>query len=753
LQEALDNAELTGVKLGPNCPPIHSILFADDLIICGKADLLEVQTINDILQNFCAMSGQTPSWLKSSILFSKKVSEATKAQIKTVFPVSDFKPNTMHLGHPLLISHRDKSKAYNFIYQKFKSRLTLTKANLLNHAGRLTLIQSVFASIPIYYMNNMLFSKKFLAKITAIVRTFWWHGIQKDQHKKPMHYRSWDAICKTKNEGGLGIRKLELVNKGMLINTAWRLVYDSNSIVAKIIKAKYFPYASLWTAPTYVPKSTFWASILSIRHHLEKHVTIQLIEGNTSIWNQPWCPMWKDMHNLLNLEQTNYQIPDKVSDLWMTNTKEWDACKITTLFGQQTLDVLLQIPLIPGDGPDILCWKPASSGICSSKSAYRVLATEEAANNPPACIPVQVLQILYKVWPDKSIQPRVKTFAWRLLRLALGTASRVHKKIPSVHEACSRCGNIEDEKHLFFECSFARAVWFASSIGLRVDALPSSERGLHIQIATILQQGPSQATTGMIFSIMWCLWKARNDLRFNNLNWSIDRVLHEAMAIDNAYSLPIQPGYESQHTHTPPPISNWPIPGATNAANTHMEDELKIFCDASVCLQNSPGSNQTGIGILVLSKSTQNVSSASFFQVAIRRTLEPLEAEARALLLGAKLAVALNLQVATLLTDNQVLASVIQARSPRTQPGHWSLRPVIAEFQELASTRRFSVIKIGRQENMTADTLAKKARRTTVPNSCLFSCQALGHSSPCNVSQMLEHFDWGDLYPISVLCL
>lgn len=43
LQEALDNADLTGVTLGPSCPPIHSILFADDLIICGKADLQEVQ--------------------------------------------------------------------------------------------------------------------------------------------------------------------------------------------------------------------------------------------------------------------------------------------------------------------------------------------------------------------------------------------------------------------------------------------------------------------------------------------------------------------------------------------------------------------------------------------------------------------------------------------------------------------------------------------------------------------------------------
>jgi hypothetical protein len=47
------------------------------------------------------------------------------------------------------------------------------------------------------------------------------------------------------------------------------------------------------------------------------------------------------------------------------------------------------------------------------------------------------------------------------------------------------------------------------------DALPQTDHGLHSQITAILQQGPSQATAGMIFSIMRCLWKARNDHRFN----------------------------------------------------------------------------------------------------------------------------------------------------------------------------------------------------------------------------------------------
>ena len=37
LQDELHNSNLTGVTLGPGCPPIHSLLFADDLILCGQA--------------------------------------------------------------------------------------------------------------------------------------------------------------------------------------------------------------------------------------------------------------------------------------------------------------------------------------------------------------------------------------------------------------------------------------------------------------------------------------------------------------------------------------------------------------------------------------------------------------------------------------------------------------------------------------------------------------------------------------------
>lgn len=151
---------------------IHSLLFADDLILCAKATILEAKNIHSIIQSFCNQSGQTPNLQKSSILFSKSVPDSVKAQIKQIFPVPDLLPNTIHLGHPIIFSHRDRNKAYEFIFRKFKGKLNTVKANKLNHAGRLTYIKSVLASIPVYYMSTVLFSKSFVGKTTAIIRKF-----------------------------------------------------------------------------------------------------------------------------------------------------------------------------------------------------------------------------------------------------------------------------------------------------------------------------------------------------------------------------------------------------------------------------------------------------------------------------------------------------------------------------------------------------------------------------------------------------
>jgi hypothetical protein len=77
-------------------------------------------------------------------------------------------------GYMVILPSKDRASAYNFVLDKFKTKLTTYKADHLSHAARIALIQSVFASIPVYYMSNILFSKKLISKLTAIIRVFWW---------------------------------------------------------------------------------------------------------------------------------------------------------------------------------------------------------------------------------------------------------------------------------------------------------------------------------------------------------------------------------------------------------------------------------------------------------------------------------------------------------------------------------------------------------------------------------------------------
>jgi hypothetical protein len=201
LGEALSANQLADISLGPNCPPIHSLLFADDLLICGHASLLEAQSMKRVLMAFCHNSGQMPNWAKSGLLFSRWVDDNTKLDIQNVFPVPLIDESFIHLGHPLVLPAKNRSEAYDFVLQKFRNKLITYKANSLSHATRVELTNSVFAYIPIYYMSNILFSKKFIAKINAIIRTFWWTGISSEPSSKALCLAAWKTFARQKQKG------------------------------------------------------------------------------------------------------------------------------------------------------------------------------------------------------------------------------------------------------------------------------------------------------------------------------------------------------------------------------------------------------------------------------------------------------------------------------------------------------------------------------------------------------------------------
>ncbi|KAJ1261851.1 hypothetical protein BS78_09G062200 [Paspalum vaginatum] len=191
--------------------------------------------------------------------------------------------NNDTIGHPILLSYKNRFAAYNYILNKFRSKLTGLKADSLSHASHLIYINSVLASIPIYYMTNILFPKNFLEKITAIIRNFGWKGNQAEGATKSICFRAWEDICQPKQLGGLGIKNITTVIRSLVTHSAWMIAARKEPFLANVLKAKYHPNTSFWKAHATGARSVFWSSIQSVKHHLQNNCIYQIHEGSVNI--------------------------------------------------------------------------------------------------------------------------------------------------------------------------------------------------------------------------------------------------------------------------------------------------------------------------------------------------------------------------------------------------------------------------------------------------------------------------------------
>jgi hypothetical protein len=121
--------------------------------------------------------------------------------------------------------------------------------------------------------------------------------------------------------------------------------------------------------------------------------------------------------------------------------------------------------------------KPSYSG---AHCPYRQSGHLPSSTNPTK----QILETL-------NIQHRYKAFAWRLIRQALASGDRGARFSNNIDKHCSTCGQVETDDHLFFNCSFAIAVWFAVDPPLRTDQLSQLTGYVQEQLEIILDTNNS----------------------------------------------------------------------------------------------------------------------------------------------------------------------------------------------------------------------------------------------------------------------
>ncbi|XP_043812240.1 uncharacterized protein LOC122723577 isoform X1 [Manihot esculenta] len=122
-----------------------------------------------------------------------------------------------------------------------------------------------------------------------MMNKFWWGGCREDG--RGMNWLSWDRMCGRKSEGGMGFRDLASFNTALLGKQGWRLLVDTNSLLYRVLKAKYFSNGDFLSARLGSNYSFVWKSILSSQQMLQRGVRWRIGDGKqVFVVNCPWIP-------------------------------------------------------------------------------------------------------------------------------------------------------------------------------------------------------------------------------------------------------------------------------------------------------------------------------------------------------------------------------------------------------------------------------------------------------------------------------
>ncbi|PON41025.1 hypothetical protein PanWU01x14_292820 [Parasponia andersonii] len=86
-------------------------------------------------------------------------------------------------------------------------------------------------------------------------------------------------------------RDFEAFNQALLAKQGWRLLQYPNSLISRMLKAKYFPNAYFLEAPLGSAPSFTWRSIIWVREPLKLGIRARVGNSrNIRLFRDPWLP-------------------------------------------------------------------------------------------------------------------------------------------------------------------------------------------------------------------------------------------------------------------------------------------------------------------------------------------------------------------------------------------------------------------------------------------------------------------------------
>lgn len=213
------------MRLWGNELPITHQQFVDHIMLFGETTVKEVRQLRRILVLFAEASGLEINKDKSCI-FIFNTMDSIKTHLTRLMGFKQGELHMKYLGNLLEFTSK-KLKNWQGVLDKLKNRMANSAFRTLNMTGRVVLVKSVLQAIPIYPLSIMAAPLGVCSKIRENMRKFIWGG---SNQQEKWALVSLKHLTKRKEEGGLGLRDLEKVNKVLGAKLWWRWLRGGNDL-------------------------------------------------------------------------------------------------------------------------------------------------------------------------------------------------------------------------------------------------------------------------------------------------------------------------------------------------------------------------------------------------------------------------------------------------------------------------------------------------------------------------------------------
>jgi hypothetical protein len=528
MRRAVELNRFRGFKVGRNGVVISHLQYADDTLCIGEASVENLWTLKAILRGFEMVSGLKVNFWKSNILgvnvstnFMRLASVFLNCRVGSI----PFK----YLGLPVGANIRRES-TWEPLLNSLRKRLGGSVNRHVSLGGRITLLNSVLNSIPIFYLSFLKVPILVWNKIRRIQREFLWGG---RGGRNRVNWVKWEIVCQPKSCGGLGVRDIRAVNISLLAKWRWRLLTDDKVLWKEVLRGKYgdsvIGRVELGEESKPWFSSTWWKDICAIGINVDQNwFSNEIVRkmGNgaqTSFWKECWvgsvplCPKFPRLFSI------SLQHEASVASIWFPNEiSNWNLVWRRRLFVWETVlldELLLFLRAVTlSQEVDGWGWRPEQGGEYTVKSTYEVVSSLIIDRR---FVTVD-LEMAFK-WIWKCLVPlKVSGLVWMVLHDRVPTRDNLFRRniIMEIGECrCVFCGeSIETVSHLFLYCRVIIQAWdqIFKWLGLPF-MLPHNLISLLISI--IESPGRKLLRQGLVLvwsAVIWKVWNHRNRKFFDN---------------------------------------------------------------------------------------------------------------------------------------------------------------------------------------------------------------------------------------------